>query len=80
MLFRSDLDKEFRLLPKLGVNKGEIEEAKIVVMNNNPDDGVQGSNTLWKLAQSVSAVARNKGELRQRELEEISGQLLSRVV
>ena len=74
-----DLDKEFKQLPKLGMNKMEIEEAKEIITNNRQEDGMQGENTLWKLAQGLGAVARNKkDETRKREIEAISGKLLEK--
>jgi len=74
-----DLEKEFKLLPKVGLSKNETEEVKTVITSNKSSDGVQGENTLWKLAQSIGAVARAKDERRKRELEEISGKLLERI-
>lgn len=50
-----------------------------VVMNNNPDDGVQGGATLWKLTQAITAHARELTPQRSRELHEISGALMNRV-
>ena len=48
-------------------------------MRNNPDDGVQGGATLWKLTQAITAHARELSPERNRELHEISGELLGRV-
>ena len=56
--------------------KGELEEAEQVMINNRTRDGVQGEMTLWKLSQSISAIARKKEPIRQRELMEIGGKLL----
>jgi hypothetical protein len=67
-------------LEKLNKNgillKSEMEEAEQVMINNRTRDGVQGEMTLWKLTQSISAMARKKEPVRQRELMEISGDLL----
>ena len=48
-------------------------------MRNDPEDGVQGGATLWKLTQAITAHARELSPERSRELHELSGQLLSRV-
>mgnify|MGYP000085971265 len=48
-------------------------------MNNNPDDGLAGGPTLWKLTQAITAYARETQPARQRELHELSGELLNRV-
>lgn len=48
-------------------------------MRNDPDDGVQGGATLWKLTQAITAHARELEPRRSRELHEISGALLNRV-
>lgn len=50
-----------------------------LLMNNNPDDGVTGGATLWKLTQGITAFAREQQPERCRELHEISGQLMNRV-
>ena len=43
------------------------------------DDGITGGATLWKLAQGITAFAREQEPERSRELHEISGQLMNRV-
>lgn len=48
-------------------------------MRNDPEDGVQGGATLWKLTQAITAHARELSPERSRELHELSGQLLNRV-
>lgn len=48
-------------------------------MKNDPDDGVQGAATLWKLTQAITAHARELSPERSRELHEISGNLMNRV-
>ena len=50
-----------------------------MVMKNDPEDGVQGAATLWKLTQAITAHARDLSPERSRELHELSGHLLSRV-
>jgi len=74
-----DLDVEFKKLAKVGLTKGEVTQTKEIITNNRTDDGVQGENTLWKLAQGIGAIARTAEQRRKRELEEISGSLFARI-
>ena len=75
-----DFDKELRQLVQRGaLLKNEGREVEKLLMNNNPDDGVTGGATLWKLTQGSTAFARAQQPERCRELHEISGQLLNRV-
>ena len=75
-----DFDKERKQLVQRGaLLKNEGREVEKLLMNNNPDDGVTGGATLWKLTQGITAFARAQQPERSRELHEISGQLLNRV-
>lgn len=75
-----DLDKEITRLTKGGsLLKSEGEEVEKILMRNDPNDGVTGGSTLWKLTQAITAHARELAPERSRELHEISGNLLSRV-
>lgn len=75
-----DFDKELRKLQQGGaILKAEQQAVEKLLMNNNPDDGVTGSATLWKLTQAITAHAREVSPERARELHEISGNLLNRV-
>lgn len=75
-----DFDKELKNLVQRGaLQKNEGREVEKLLMNNNPDDGVTGGATLWKLTQGITAFAREQEPERSRELHEISGQLMSRV-
>lgn len=75
-----DFDKELKSLVQRGaLLKNEGREVEKLLMNNNPDDGVTGGATLWKLTQGITAFAREQEPERSRELHEISGQLMSRV-
>lgn len=71
-----NFDTEIRRLPKLNVLDSEVEEVKALLMQNNPDDGMEGEPTLWKFAQALSAVARNKEGERKRDLQEIAGTMI----
>ena len=75
-----DLDQELKKLTGNGwLLKQEGKEVEKILMRNNPDDGVQGGATLWKLTQAITAHARELSPERSRELHEISGELLGRV-
>lgn len=75
-----DFTKELkRLTANGGLLKQEGKEVEKILMRNNPDDGVQGGATLWKLTQAITAHARELSPERSRELHELSGQLLNRV-
>ena len=68
-----------RLMQKGRLLKIENEGVRKLLMNNNPDDGLAGGPTLWKLTQAITAYARETQPARQRELHELSGELLNRV-
>lgn len=75
-----DFDKELKKLVSSGsLLKAEKQEVEKVLMRNDPNDGVQGGATLWKLTQAITAHARELEPTRARELHEISGALLNRV-
>lgn len=75
-----DFEKELKRLTKDGgLLKAEGQEVEKLLMKNDPEDGVQGAATLWKLTQAITAHARVVSPERSRELHEISGHLLNRV-
>ena len=75
-----DFEHEIRRLTKDGgLLKSEGQAVEKLLMKNDPDDGVQGGSTLWKLTQAITAHARELSPERSRELHEISGALLNRV-
>ena len=75
-----DPEKEITKLTKSGLLlKQEGKEVEKILMKNDPEDGVQGAATLWKLTQAITAHARELSPERSRELHEISGSLLNRV-
>ena len=61
--------------------KGEADEIGQLLMRNNPNDGLQGDATLWKLSQGISAFANREdiSERRRNELQELAGNLFDRV-
>lgn len=75
-----DFEHELKNLTKNGsLLKTESKEVEKLLMKNDPEDGVQGAATLWKLTQAITAHARELTPERSRELHEISGALLNRV-
>lgn len=80
----SEIDVDFehelkRLTRDGGLLKQEGKEVEKILMRNDPEDGVQGGATLWKLTQAITAHSRELSPERSRELHELSGQLLNRV-
>jgi hypothetical protein len=61
--------------------KGESEEIGRILMQNRPEDGLQGESTLWKLTQGITAYANDPevSDRRRMELQEIAGSLFNRV-
>lgn len=75
-----DFENELKRLTRDGgLLKQEGKEVEKILMRNDPEDGVQGGATLWKLTQAITAHARELSPERSRELHELSGQLLNRV-
>jgi len=61
--------------------KGEADEIGQLLMRNNPEDGLQGESTLWKLSQGITAFANREdiSDRRRNELQEIAGKLFDRI-
>ncbi len=74
--FESEIHK---LVKSSALQKQEGKEVEKLLMKNDPEDGVQGGATLWKLTQAITAHARELSPERSRELHEISGALMNRV-
>lgn len=75
-----DFDDELKKLVKANkLLKSESESVQKLLMNNNPEDGLQGGPSLFKLTQGLTAVAREMEPTRSRELHEISGELMARI-
>ena len=76
-----DFEAELKKLVKGGrLQKTEGEGVQKLLMANNPDDGLSGGATLWKLTQAITACARELAPARSRELQEISGELMARAL
>lgn len=72
----TSLEREAKELPKMGVSKAEMEALNELLAESNPEDGVQGKMTKWKVTQALTAHARNVEPERQRELQEVAGKML----
>jgi hypothetical protein len=74
--------RELKQLQGLGkLLKGETDEIGQLLMRNNPEDGVQGESTLWKLTQGITSYANRESvsERRKMELQEIAGNLFEKI-
>ena len=74
-----DMEKELKSLQKGKLTKDEAKGVEKILMANKPDDGVTGESTLWKLVQGITAHSRELEPRRQRDLQEIAGDLMNRV-
>lgn len=72
-----DFVQKVKELPKMGLLQGEADLLTKTLMENNPEDGVQGANTLWKLAQGITAVANKVEPDRKRDLQDIASGMLN---
>ena len=76
-----DFDSELKRLVKNNwLNKNECEGVQKLLMNNNPEDGLQGGATLWKLTQAITAYGRDLNSDRTRELHEVAGLMIDRAL
>tara|TARA_R110000751_G_scaffold26901_3_gene71513 strand:+ start:1446 stop:2564 length:1119 start_codon:yes stop_codon:yes gene_type:complete len=75
-----NLDHEVKLLPKLGMRKEEVKSLTDILSDNNPEHGVQGRNTIWKLTQAMTQVGVQTGNTRRkRDIEDIAGKLINKI-
>lgn len=74
-----DMERELKSLGKGKLLKEEVTGVEKILMRNNPDDGVQGESTLWKLVQGITAHGRSLDPRREKDFQEIAGDLMNRV-
>lgn len=74
-----DMERELKSLGKGKLLKDEVAGVEKILMRNNPDDGVQGESTLWKLVQGITAHGRELDPRREKDFQEIAGDLMNRV-
>ena len=80
----SETDVDFtaelqRLVKNNRLLKNESEQVEQLLMQNRPEDGLQGEATLWKLTQALTAFARDAEPARSREMQELSGELFKKI-
>lgn len=68
-------EKKIKRLPQLGMTKEEVKAVEEIFGRSNPEDGVTGEATMFKLQQAISAHARTLDNDRGREVQEIAGLL-----
>lgn len=59
------------------LSKDEKELVINELIANNPEHGVYGENSVWKLAQAMTWVGNTIGETRQKEINEIAGDYMT---
>lgn len=59
------------------LSKGEKELILDELIANNPEHGVQGENSAWKLAMAMTWVGNTLDSRRQKEINEISGDFIN---
>jgi hypothetical protein len=76
-----DFVSKVKELPKLGLRQGEVDLLNATLMEGDPKKGLQGQNTLWKMAQGLTYVA-NKVEDgdRKRDIQDIASGMLTEKV
>ena len=72
-----DVKEEIIKLPKLGFYKEEVSKIEEKLLQNNPEDGVVGKPTMWKLSQAITSVSNDIGDRRKREIDELAGKIIS---
>ena len=62
------------------LNTFTVDEKKLIIdelIANNPEHGVYGENSVWKLAQAMTYVGNTLSGRRQREIDEIAGNYIN---
>ena len=68
-----DMQEEIKKLPKIGLTKDESAMTEKKLLENNPEDGIQGKNTKLKLVNAVTSTANEiKSQERKREIQELA--------
>lgn len=71
-----DAAKEIVKLPALKFTKDEAELIERCLFKGDPEDGVQGEMTKWKMQQAMTAVARDLEPERMREVQQLAGEYI----
>jgi len=76
-----DFQNEVKALPKTGMLQGEVEMLNKALYESDPENGLQGKNTLWKLAQGITHVANEvESADRKRDLQDIASGMMANFV
>lgn len=76
-----DFQQEVKALPKAGMLEYEIESLEKAFFESDPENGLQGKNTLWKFAQGITHVANTVENVeRKRDLQDIASKMMSNFV
>jgi len=75
-----DFDKAVKELPRSTFKKKDTELLTKILMENDPLNGLEGGNTLWKFAQGLTAMARDSKPERKRELEKVTANYVNQVM
>ena len=76
-----DFVAELGKLPKAGWRPGEIKSLEKALMENDPEAGIAGKNTLWKMAQGMSHIANGvENKERKRELVDLASNMMASYV
>jgi len=76
-----DFNREVKALPKSGMLQGEVEMLNKALYEGDPENGLQGKNTLWKLAQGITHIANEvESKDRRRDLQDLASQMVSNYV
>jgi hypothetical protein len=75
-----DFDQALKELPKSTFHKSDTEKLTKIFMENDPNNGLEGANTLWKFAQGITALARDSEPERKRDLEKFTSDYVKAIV
>jgi len=74
-----DFEKELKNLSRNKITQEEAAGVQKVINKSDPEDGLTGEGTLWKLVNGMTAYARDmENPERKREISEIAGGLMER--
>jgi len=72
-----DFQHEVKALPKAGMLEGEISMLEKAFYESDPENGLQGKNTLWKFAQGITHVANEVENVeRKRDLQDVASKMM----
>jgi hypothetical protein len=75
-----DFDKALKELPRSVFHKKDTEVLTKIFMENDPANGLEGGNTLWRFAQGMTAMARDSQPERKRDIERVTGDFVNQLI